>query len=81
MLTWLRETFDAADTESANSLAIQGGRGGARLTHSHARQYRYVEQVLGVRVLARVGLCVCVRERERQRNKRVPPCEIVMCGC
>lgn len=30
------------------SLAISGGRGGARLTHSHQRQYAYVLQSLSL---------------------------------
>ena len=32
--------------EEGYSLAIRGGQMKARLTHSHARQYRYVEQSL-----------------------------------
>ena len=47
MLVLLRRFFqpDAAKEERF-SLAIAGGEGGARLTHSHTRQYRYVEQSL-----------------------------------
>ncbi len=34
--------------EEGASLAISGGRGGARLTHSHERQYAYVLQSLSL---------------------------------
>ena len=34
--------------EDGLSLAIAGGRGGARLTHSHQRQYAYVLQSLSL---------------------------------
>ena len=34
--------------EAGMSLAISGGRGGARLTHSHQRQYAYVLQSLSL---------------------------------
>ena len=46
MLEWLRQEFDPAEAEEGYSLAIRGGQMKARLTHSHARQYRYVEQSL-----------------------------------
>jgi hypothetical protein len=40
MLTWLREEFDPANAVDPYSLAILGGREGARLTHSHSKQVR-----------------------------------------
>jgi hypothetical protein len=46
MLTWLREEFDPGNAVDPYSLAILGGREGARLTHGHSKQYRYVEQSL-----------------------------------
>eukprot|EP00208_Stichococcus_sp_RCC1054_P004237 CAMPEP_0206139960 /NCGR_PEP_ID=MMETSP1473-20131121/7831_1 /ASSEMBLY_ACC=CAM_ASM_001109 /TAXON_ID=1461547 /ORGANISM="Stichococcus sp, Strain RCC1054" /LENGTH=576 /DNA_ID=CAMNT_0053533915 /DNA_START=228 /DNA_END=1955 /DNA_ORIENTATION=+ len=47
MLQLLRDNFrpDGFDSE-AGSLAISMGRGGARLTHSHQKQYTYVSQSL-----------------------------------
>lgn len=43
----LQDNFrpDGFDSE-AGSLAISMGRGGARLTHSHQKQYTYVSQSL-----------------------------------
>jgi len=47
MLAWLAECFDPREpADAAHSLAILGGRNGARLTHSHASQYAYVMQSL-----------------------------------
>ena len=46
MIQMLREHFDVTYTDKAFSLAIQAGRNGARLTHSHATQFAYVEQSL-----------------------------------
>ena len=40
--------FSPTDAEPSTSLAISGGRGGARLTHSHERQYSYVLQSLSL---------------------------------
>jgi len=40
--------FSPSDPEAGASLAISGGRGGARLTHSHERQYSYVLQSLSL---------------------------------
>eukprot|EP01102_Stenamoeba_stenopodia_P019563 TRINITY_DN7425_c0_g3_i1.p1 TRINITY_DN7425_c0_g3~~TRINITY_DN7425_c0_g3_i1.p1 ORF type:complete len:640 (-),score=180.49 TRINITY_DN7425_c0_g3_i1:176-2095(-) len=44
MITFLKKFFDADRFEEGFSLAIAGGRGGARLTHTHNRQYHYVLQ-------------------------------------
>ena len=46
MLALLREHFDPQSPDANSTLAIQAGRGGARLSHSHATQYAYVEQSL-----------------------------------
>jgi len=49
MLSRLEATFDgsgAAPSSPSLSLAIHGGSNGARLTHSHARQFVYVRQSL-----------------------------------
>ena len=47
MLAWLTELYPADEARTpAHSLAILGGRAGARLTHSHASQYSYVLQSL-----------------------------------
>lgn len=46
MLDSMRELFDPEAPEDGFSLEIQGGKGGARLSHSHGKQYRYVEQTL-----------------------------------
>jgi len=46
MLDMLREHFDPTTSEKGFSLAISAGRQGARLTHSHATQFAYVEQSL-----------------------------------
>ncbi|KDD73702.1 DUF2009 hypothetical protein, partial [Helicosporidium sp. ATCC 50920] len=42
----LLQSFEAQGPRESPSLAIQGGSEGARLTHSHARQYQYVLQSL-----------------------------------
>eukprot|EP01122_Echinamoeba_exundans_P008345 TRINITY_DN2751_c0_g3_i1.p1 TRINITY_DN2751_c0_g3~~TRINITY_DN2751_c0_g3_i1.p1 ORF type:complete len:705 (+),score=190.15 TRINITY_DN2751_c0_g3_i1:161-2275(+) len=44
MLFYLKKYFRPDQYEEGFSLAIQGGMGGARLTHSHTRQYHYVLQ-------------------------------------
>jgi hypothetical protein len=46
MLGYLRRFFKPDSHEPDYSLAITEGEKGARLTHSHTRQYRYVEQSL-----------------------------------
>ena len=47
MISYLKDLFPASDAPSeATSLAITGGKGGARLTHSHQRQYAFVLQSL-----------------------------------
>ena len=40
--------FSPNEPEEGASLAISGGHGGARLTHSHERQYAYVLQSLSL---------------------------------
>lgn len=46
MIGYLRHFFRPDAAEPSASLAISGGLGGARLTHSHERQYHYVLQSL-----------------------------------
>lgn len=46
MLGLLRHFFDGPGPAAKNELAILAGRGGARLSHGHARQYAFVEQSL-----------------------------------
>ena len=47
MIGFLREHFPSSDAPSATtSLAISGGESGARLTHSHQKQYAFVLQSL-----------------------------------
>mmetsp|Transcript_4564 Transcript_4564/g.13951 ORF Transcript_4564/g.13951 Transcript_4564/m.13951 type:complete len:661 (-) Transcript_4564:37-2019(-) len=46
MITWLKRIWQPKTFDEGRSLAIQAGRGGARLTHSHERQYYYVLQSL-----------------------------------
>lgn len=47
MLLFLKDMFHPTEVESEQlSLAISSGRGGARLSHSHARQYTYLYQTL-----------------------------------
>ncbi|TPX37682.1 hypothetical protein SmJEL517_g00551 [Synchytrium microbalum] len=46
MLYYLTKYFHAEKVEKNYSLAIQSGKGGARLTHNHTRQFNYVFQSL-----------------------------------
>ncbi len=46
MLAYLDAFFRVDDVEEGYSLAISAGRGGARLTHNHARQFTYAKQTL-----------------------------------
>lgn len=49
MIGWLRQYFHATqvkDKKGRDSLAIRSGKGGARLSHDHAKQYAYVLQSL-----------------------------------
>lgn len=46
MIAYLSHFFRPDAAEPGASLAISGGLGGARLTHSHERQYHYVLQSL-----------------------------------
>eukprot|EP00879_Flechtneria_rotunda_P004579 GHRR01004834.1.p1 GENE.GHRR01004834.1~~GHRR01004834.1.p1 ORF type:complete len:720 (+),score=299.93 GHRR01004834.1:971-3130(+) len=46
MISHFTATFRPNSYEEGYSLAITGGRNGARLTHSHERQYHYVLQSL-----------------------------------
>lgn len=46
MIDYLQHYFNPDDYDDAYILAISGGRSGARLTHSHTRQYHYVLQSL-----------------------------------
>lgn len=46
MIGYLEAHFSPKKAEPGASLAIQGGSQGARLTHSHERQYTYVLQSL-----------------------------------
>ena len=46
MIGYLKEEFSPDRYEEGYSLAIIGGEDGARLTHSHGRQYHYVLQSL-----------------------------------
>jgi hypothetical protein len=51
MISYLQQYFHPTqlrDKKSADSLAIRSGRGGARLSHDHARQYAYVMQSLAL---------------------------------
>jgi hypothetical protein len=51
MIAYLQQYFhptQVRDKKSADSLAIRSGRGGARLSHDHARQYAYVMQSLAL---------------------------------
>mmetsp|Transcript_1623 Transcript_1623/g.5669 ORF Transcript_1623/g.5669 Transcript_1623/m.5669 type:complete len:552 (-) Transcript_1623:131-1786(-) len=48
MIAFLKEHFHPTKAEAGYSLAISGGRQGARLTHSHERQYHYVLQSLSL---------------------------------
>lgn len=46
MITYLTSLFRPDSYDTHFSLAIMGGRAGARLTHSHTAQYHYVHQSL-----------------------------------
>ncbi|OSX69139.1 hypothetical protein BU14_1809s0001 [Porphyra umbilicalis] len=46
MLGLLRHYFGGTEPAAKNELAILAGRGGARLSHGHARQFAFVEQSL-----------------------------------
>ena len=47
MIMYLKRYFDPhSPKDSKTSLAIRSGKGGARLTHDHAKQYAYVLQSL-----------------------------------
>eukprot|EP00798_Chlamydomonas_sp_ICE-L_P010312 gene10312-8243_t len=46
MISYFKAYFNPESHEPGYSLSIQGGRGGARLTHNHERQYAYVLQSL-----------------------------------
>ena len=51
MIGYLQQYFhptQVRDKKGADSLAIRSGRGGARLSHDHARQYAYVMQSLAL---------------------------------
>eukprot|EP00899_Mesostigma_viride_P025279 jgi/Mesvir1/5936/Mv00701-RA.2 len=48
MITYLTTFFSPDKFDPGSSLAIHGGREGARLTHNHERQYRYVLQSLSL---------------------------------
>lgn len=51
MIGYLQQYFHPTqvwDKKNADSLAIRSGRGGARLSHDHARQYAYVMQSLAL---------------------------------
>jgi hypothetical protein len=51
MIGYLQQYFHSAqvrDKKTADSLAIRSGRGGARISHDHARQYVYVMQSLAL---------------------------------
>ncbi|KAI9090158.1 hypothetical protein DFS34DRAFT_637830 [Phlyctochytrium arcticum] len=46
MIAYLQQFFDANKEETGFSLAIRSGKGGARLSHDHNKQYQYVLQSL-----------------------------------
>jgi hypothetical protein len=48
MIEYLQKYFDPTKEENGFSLAIQAGRGGARLSHGHSKQYQYVMQSLSL---------------------------------
>jgi hypothetical protein len=48
MLKYLTTFFHPTNMEEGFSLAIQSGRQGARLTHSHETQFRYINQTLNL---------------------------------
>lgn len=46
MIAYLKKYFHPTRADDGASLAIRSGRGGARLSHDHAKQYSYVLQSL-----------------------------------
>jgi hypothetical protein len=48
MIEYLKEYFSPDTPEEGFSLSIQAGRGGARISHDHQRQYVYVLQSLSL---------------------------------
>jgi len=46
LIQYLKQYFDPKSPSAGRSLAIRSGRGGARLTHSHEKQYAYCLQSL-----------------------------------
>merc|ERR1719228_2151747 len=48
LIQYLKEEFspELPDTDPALTLAIEAGQDGARLSHSHARQFAFVHQSL-----------------------------------
>ena len=46
MIMYLKDLFSADEPTTTTSLSIVGGEGGARLTHSHQKQYAFVLQSL-----------------------------------
>lgn len=46
MIAYMKHYFQPNSAEAGYSLGISMGSGGARLTHSHERQYNYVLQSL-----------------------------------
>ena len=47
-LEYLSEYFSPNEAEPGYSLSISHGRGGARLSHDHEKQYHYVHQSLSL---------------------------------
>lgn len=48
MISYLKKYFDPKKYEPDFSLSIQAGKGGARLSHGHEKQYQYVLQSLSL---------------------------------
>jgi hypothetical protein len=48
MIEYLKRYFHPKNYEQDLSLAIHSGRGGARLSHDHSKQYQYVLQSLSL---------------------------------
>lgn len=46
MIEYLKLNFHPTQADSKSSLAIRSGKGGARLSHDHSKQYAYVLQSL-----------------------------------
>lgn len=46
MIGYLKEYFHPTSAKDGKSLAIRSGKGGARLSHDHSKQYGYVLQSL-----------------------------------